>query len=316
MTSALVAATIAALSFTSHTDTTVTVAQGTRLELENFGGDVAVETWAKNSVRVEAEHGSRTDIVVKRDGTSLRLDAESRHGGPAEVDYHLTIPTWMAIHVSGIYADVSVKGSRGEVRVETVQGSVECTGGRGFVSLSSVDGDVSLSDATGHIELNAVNDGVTVKNVEGELQVQGVNGDLDLSDVRCTMVDASTVNGGILFRGALRSDGRYSLTTHSGDIAVAVPDKSNLTVSVATFSGDFDSSFPIKLTETKKGRRFKFTLGNGSGQLELESFEGTIRLARPGEKLDGEDADAGDKQKDKNKDKNKDKGEEDDDGDH
>ena len=39
--------------------------------------------------------------------------------------------------------------------------------------------------------------------------------------------------------------------------------------------------FPLKLVEGGR-KRFRFALGNGKAQLELESFQGTITLRRPG----------------------------------
>ena len=54
------------------------------------------------------------------------------------------------------------------------------------------------------------------------------------------------------------------------------------TVSVSTFNGEFESDFPVPLKETRKGKRFSFTLGGGSAQVSLESFQGTVRLVRPG----------------------------------
>src|SRR5580765_8637464 len=258
MTSMLAAATIAALSFTTHTDTTFAVTQGTRLELDNYGGDLTVDTWAKNSIHIEADHSSRVTIHVTREGGAVKVEAEQYRYGPAEVDYHLTVPAWMALHLTGVYTDIAVNGSRGEVRAETVKGDVEVVGGRGFVSLSSVEGEVKVSDSSGHIELNAVNGDVDVTNVEGELAVGCVNGDLHLSRVRCSTVEASTVSGAIVYTGDVRTDGRYHFATHNGDIAIAIPDKASLSVSVATYSGDFDSTFPIRLSETKAGRRFKF----------------------------------------------------------
>ena len=48
-----------------------------------------------------------------------------------------------------------------------------------------------------------------------------------------------------------------------------------------SFQGDFESAFPVTITE-RHGKRFEFTLGNGSARVELESFSGTIRLVRPG----------------------------------
>ena len=63
----------------------------------------------------------------------------------------------------------------------------------------------------------------------------------------------------------------------------------NATVSIATFNGEFESEFPVTLTEARKGKRFSFTLGSGSAQVTLESFQGTIRLVRPGTLRNRED---------------------------
>jgi hypothetical protein len=63
---------------------------------------------------------------------------------------------------------------------------------------------------------------------------------------------------------------------------VSVPERSNVSVAVSTFDGEFDASFPVQITETRR-RRFTFTIGSGSARLELETFDGDIQLRRPGE---------------------------------
>jgi hypothetical protein len=53
-------------------------------------------------------------------------------------------------------------------------------------------------------------------------------------------------------------------------------------VAVSTFNGEFESEFPVPLRGTRKGKGFNFSLGSGSAQVTLESFQGTIQLVRPG----------------------------------
>ena len=148
--------------------------------------------------------------------------------------------------------------------------------------------------------MSSVNEGVRVTDVSGDLTAETVNGDLVLDQVESGDVDASTVNGDVEYTGTIRDGGRYSIATHNGDITVAIPEGSNvtvsvasfsgdfesafpvqLTVSVASFSGDFESAFPVQLTETRR-KRFTFVLGSGKARMELESFSGTIALERPG----------------------------------
>src|SRR5213080_3126824 len=48
-------ATLAALALAQQTDTTVPVRAGARLEINNFGGEIAVKTWSRNAVRAVAD---------------------------------------------------------------------------------------------------------------------------------------------------------------------------------------------------------------------------------------------------------------------
>jgi hypothetical protein len=38
----------------------------------------------------------------------------------------------------------------------------------------------------------------------------------------------------------------------------------------------------VTINETRKGKRFNFTVGTGSAQVTLESFQGDVQLVRPG----------------------------------
>ena len=279
---ALVAAT--GLALAQDTDTTFAVRQGQRLEVSDFGGTVVIKSWRQSSIRVRASHGSRDRVLVTTGGSAVTISASSRHG-PATVDYEILAPAWMPISVSGTpSAEVTIEGSEAEVAVETVEGAVTVIGGRGNIALRSVEGDVSLTGAQGHIELNSVDGSITVKDCSGDIAAETVDGEISLLGIESADVDASTVDGGIEYDGTIVDRGRYRLTSHDGDVSVAIAERANATVSVATFSGDFDSCFPVTLSPGPRSKhRFTFTLGTGSARVELESFDGSIRLCRPGQ---------------------------------
>jgi DUF4097 and DUF4098 domain-containing protein YvlB len=279
------------LALLQQIDSTVPVDRGQRLEVSSYAGEIAVKTWARNAVRVQAELGGRTTVEIDRSATSVTVRTEGRRGPPSLVDLQITAPAWMALDLSGVNTDVSIVGARGTVTVETVQGQVDVEGGEGLVSLESVQGSVSLSGAKGRLEVHSVNEDVLVKGSSGEVTAETVNGDITLSRVDATSVMASSVNGELDYDGTIRNGGRYAFSTHNGDITITVPEGSNAAVSVATFNGDFASEFPVTLTETRKGKRFSFTLGTGSAQMTLESFQGTIELVRPGSSRGARDRD-------------------------
>jgi hypothetical protein len=263
------------------TDTTIAVRAGTRLEVHNMNGSITVRTWARNEVRVVAEHSKKDQVEVEYGGAVLKVSASGRRGASHEVDYQLTVPAAMDLTLGGVYADVSVEGSTGRIAVETVQGDVVVRGGRSLVTLHSTNGDVEATGVQGRLEANSTNGTVTIEDAEGEVYAEGVNGDVSLRGIRSGNVDVSTVNGSIDYHGTVQDEGTYRLSTHNGDVTMTVPAAANATVTVSTFSGDFESDFPVTLTGGRQGKRFSFTIGSGKATMELESFQGSIHLVRP-----------------------------------
>src|SRR5712692_6698908 len=226
-------ATMAALAVMQQTDTTVPVRSGARLEVENFGGEIAVKTWAKNAVRIEASHSTRDRIVITASELHVRVKSEGRRG-PAQVDYSITAPTWMALALSGVYTDINVDGAENEVTPESVQGEITVRGGSGNVSLKSVQGAVTLEKARGRIDLSSVNEEIKATDVSGDLSAETVNGDIRLIRIESANVDANTVNGDVTYDGTIKDGGRYRFATHDGSLYVAVPEKANVSIAVGT----------------------------------------------------------------------------------
>ncbi len=275
-------AAVATLALGQQTDTTVSVRSGMRLDVSNFGGGIVVHGWSQNSVRVQASHSSRDHVDVVIEGSTVSVKAEGRRGMPQTVDYEISAPAWMELNLHGTYTDIEVDGTQGSVTAETVNGEVKVRGGSGHVTLKSVQGAVSLENAKGHIDLGSVNEDITVRNVSGDIAVETVSGSVTLEGVDAASVEVSTTNGDVQYDGTIKDGGRYSFSTNNGDVSISVPERANATVTVSTFNGDFDSSFPVSVTSTSK-HRFSFTIGSGSARLELETFNGDIKLHRPGQ---------------------------------
>jgi DUF4097 and DUF4098 domain-containing protein YvlB len=263
------------------TDTTIAVRPGARLELSNVSGDISVQTWSRNSIRVEAEHSSRTRVRVEYEHPSIDITG-THHFAPTTVDYRLTVPRWMDLELSGIGSDIAVLGTEGDVEVSSVQGEVSVTGAAGHVQAASVEGEVRVTGARGKVEASSVNAVVRVEKASGEVRASSVNGEVVLEDVESADVEGSSVNGEIRYVGTIRDGGSYHFNTHNGAISLTVPDRVNATISVSTFSGEFSSEFPVQISETRRGKRLHFTLGSGGARIELESFQGEIQLKKAG----------------------------------
>ncbi len=283
MLTTLAAMTLVSLTLQGQTDTTFAVPAGASLSVNNFGGAITVHGWNQDRVKVHAEHGRRGRVEVSLLGSTVTVKSGSRQGPPSVVDIEVTVPQAMALTLSGTYAEITVDGVTGPIRAETVDGEVNVRGGKGNISLSSIQGPVTLADASGRIEVTSVNEDVAVSNASGELKVETTNGEVTLTGIRSSSVEAATINGDVLYDGTITDGGSYSFSSHNGDITVTVPERANVTITAATANGEIDASFDLPFQGTPGKRRYTFKLGSGSARLEAESFQGDIRLRRPGE---------------------------------
>lgn len=271
---------------TPQTDQTVAVTRGSRLSIDNFAGEVILHTWDRDSLRVQARHGTRTRINVRNTAAGVAVGTSSSNGPSGPVDYDITAPAWMAVKVEGQYNFVTIDGVQSEVSVQTVRGDIVIKGGAGSVTAKSIEGQVIVEGARGRINVSSVNEAIKITGSSGEIVAETTNGDITLSRIDSPAVEVGTVNGDITYEGTLLDKGRYRFTTHNGDIVMVVPETSNATFTVRTYNGDFGSSnLPVKgpaRSEVRGGKRVSYTLGNGSAEVEVESFGGAIRLRRAG----------------------------------
>jgi hypothetical protein len=264
------------------TDTAFAVGRGTRLKLHNQGGDITIKAWDRDQVRIQGDHASRTVVDADIRGQVLEISAKGRRGLASMVDYQITVPSWMAVDVGGMYAEISVEGTRAAIKAQTLEGNIVVRGGADNISLHTVNGRIELSGARGRIELNAVSDDILVTDVRGDLLVESVSGSIDMRQVDAASVDAQTISGDIVFDGRIAGAGSYSLVSHSGDVHVAVSEGTNATVSISSANGDISTSFDVK-SERESRRRQTYRLGNGGANIDIETFSGDVDLLRPSE---------------------------------
>ena len=278
-----------AQDFSFHRD----LAAGTRVWIRNVIGDVRIEGTAGRAFEVTARkkagrHGDPADVEIKtlevdggvaicvyypsqgrrrdrdrdRDRHEDRDDSaprrhrnqpdpchrDSEWGGDGNrndtsVEFMVRLP-------AGLIADL-----------KTVSGDLVGTGLRGTLNLGTVSGDLRLTDVAGDA-----------------LDAGSVSGNVELDRVVVRDVSAETVSGNVTFVGPIDGKGTYDLKTLSGDVTVTLPKEPDAKMSAVTFSGKIDSDLPVSTTGRHRRNRYSATWGAGTGQLDLESFSGDIRI--------------------------------------
>jgi len=269
-----------------QTDETVAVTRGSRLVVDNFAGEVIIKAWERDQVRVQARHAARVKVAIRTTGSAVSVRADTS-GPPASVDYEIMAPAWMVVKVAGTFNFITVEGVKAEITAETTRGDIVVKGGSGTIVAKSIQGAVQLEGTRGRITASSVNEGITLIDVSGDILVETTNGSISMTKVTSGNVQATTINGDVTFDGSMADNGRYGFATHNGNISVGVPETSNATFIVRTYNGDFATNLQLAgppRTEVRRGRRVTYTLGNGSAEMELETFGGAIRIRRAGPK--------------------------------
>ncbi|HET6680492.1 MAG TPA: DUF4097 family beta strand repeat-containing protein [Gemmatimonadaceae bacterium] len=266
-------------------DTTVVFSRSGLVDLRQLTGDVTVTGWSRDEVRVRAfaEHGA---VRFEATGTRVTLEVEAVRGRIGDTGFEVTVPLGARVIANSTSGDVSVTGTRGPVEARSVTGDVTVSGTTGRTVLVTIVGDVEASNLTGEVRGESVNGDVSVTDVTGDVRLETTSGDIVLQRASTRTTYAETVNGEIEFDGTLDAAGSYEFRSHSGDIRLRLPDAPSARVAVETWSGEFETEFPVALQPGSAGgnrtpsRQFEFTLGAGSARMIIQSFSGTVLLER------------------------------------
>ena len=262
-------------------DTVLAVNRGDRLVLEGISGVISVVAWERDQLELRGNNGN-LPLAIRRTGATLQIDSDGTRRRRRSLEASIRVPAWMDLEVRGSSLDLSVRGLDGAVRIANVSGDVHVEDSGGPVDVRSIRGEVVVVDARGAVRASSQADDVTISRVSGPLEVHSGDGDIILESIESMSVRAEAQDGDIVFTGSILDGGEYHFYLHDGDVLLAVPPTVSARVNVSTFDGEFSSDFPVRVESFSAGREFDFVLGSGGALIDIEVFDGEIRLVRSG----------------------------------
>jgi hypothetical protein len=259
-------------------DTVLAVNRGDRVVLEGISGVIAITAWDRSELEVRSTTGN-TPLAVRRTGATLQVEPDGARRRRS-LDAVIRVPAWMDVEVGGSALDLNVTGIDGALRVANVSGDVQIRDAGGAVDVRSIRGEVVVVGARGAVRASSQADDVTLRRIVGSVEAHSGDGDIILDQIESMSVRAEAQDGDIVFSGAIGTGGEYRFYLHDGDVLLEVPADVSARVHVSTFDGEFTSDFPVRVESFSAGRQFDFVLGQGSALIEIEVFDGEIRLAR------------------------------------
>lgn len=124
-----------------------------------------------------------------------------------------------------------------------------------------------------------VNGGIDARELEADVVAHTVNGSVRVETRG--RAEAKTVNGSIEASfGRADWTGSNQFKTVNGAIRLDLPADLSAEVSAKTVNGDIETDFPLTVKGRFSRRSLHGTIGAGGRQLELETVNGAIRLAK------------------------------------
>jgi hypothetical protein len=222
-------------------------------------------------------------VAISRPGSSAGLNFslffsydEDRVAIAIPAGSSLDIERSSGSNVTGINGDAIVRSQDGSLTLAALRGNLDAQSEDGAIDASDVRADsVKLQSADGHIELHDV--------VAGTLSATTQDGHITIDGLQVTgnVATIHSEDGAVRVSARFADGGNYEVSTDDGRIEMTLPAQSNLTIAASTSDGRITRD-GTSFSDSGDGTSRSFTLGGGSGHLNLSSHDGSISITTNG----------------------------------
>jgi DUF4097 and DUF4098 domain-containing protein YvlB len=259
--------TMVAAAQQSKKEVSYTVGPKANISITNRYGSITVKPSGTRQVLVTATSNSEdVSFVNEQRGNRIELRVESSRAGSGIADYTVLVPTDAFVTLRSSDGILHAQGLRGDVTLESVSASIEATDLSGaYVSVKTLNGSVLLSD---------------IRN--SHLYVRSIRGNVSLRNVTGSAAEVHSGTGRILYEGDPGRMGEYSLTSHAGDLEIAIPVNASVAINAHSDKGKTDPSLAESLASPPRaqGNLLLKRGANSTSSFVLRSFKGNIHVKR------------------------------------
>ena len=279
----------------------ITVDPNVNIKMCVAKGSLKINGWERNEVRVFVRSGRLPGfrvleknpesgkanwlqvLHVRAEGTPPGFRPECLDAQEIELDVPITAKMDLTGRSTETVIDsikkVSVKTAEGDISIRNIAGGISATTYQGNLIVESSEGSIVLETTSGNILAFGVNPG----QIGDLFKARAGSGTVTLQQVDHRQIEASSISGGVNFKGKLLSGGLYSFKTSSGPIRLQIPLKSSFTVKAQYGFGGFESQIPLKFiyqNDTEGGKNLQATVGTGESNINLITSQGSISIVK------------------------------------
>ena len=277
---------LALLSMPALADTRVderhAIASGGRVELSNIAGKVVVRGWDRNDVQLTGTLPDGLTLKQEKSANRVRWEVQyPRRNSSGGAALELRVPRAVELQLGTVSADLDIGAiDVKRLQASTVSGDLRAAGRSGESTLNTVSGDINAQLQTARMDARTVSGSIRAGGVSGEIGATTVSGQVGVDAGRTQRMVVETVSGNVdLSAAALAPGGRISVESVSAPISLRLPLNVSAQLSVNSFSGSIQSDAgKVERPRYGPGSSLDARLGNGDGDISLESHSGGVRV--------------------------------------
>lgn len=232
--------------------------------------------------------GQGSKVEIRGSGNGLEAWADLRISVPRGQDFALFLIVGET-NLADIEGQILVDTGSGAVHARTGSGNLEIDTGSGEITVRGFEGELGLDTGSGSVEISDIRGGhVNVDTGSGSVVADGISasrlgvdtgsGRIELSGVSAPDVVLDTGSGSVEVE-LLQDVDDLEIDTGAGSVTVWVNETVGARVELDTGSGGIDLDIPLEVREAKRDY-VRGTLGDGVGNIHIDTGSGTIRLLR------------------------------------
>ena len=292
---------------------TVRLGGNGELDVSNIVGDITIVRGGGSEATIEVTKVARAQTVeaarellplvkVEINDRSNRAEVRtvypsddnmfrSRRNVSVSVHYMITAPAGTSVTARSTTGNLRATEIAGELSLITTSGNVQVTRARKVDSVKSTSGSIEVTetDSETPIEATTISGDVLMRQVKApRVELSSISGKVTMQDVQSAKVEAQSLSGDVEFTGLLLKGGRYEVTSHSGNVRIAMTGGTGFEVEANSWSGRVESDLqglarhnnedhpgPGRHSKTLRG-----VVGDGNAMLEITTFSGNVWIGK------------------------------------
>jgi len=248
---------VSALANAEEWNKTFSISGTPELRVETSDAQIHVDTWDEKKIEAHVTSTkwgfgqSGIQVYDHQTGDSVEIEVRFPHG------VHIMSigdrRTVIEIHMPR-EGKVRLHTGDGEIRVRDLKGQVDVESGDGSVELDGVEGLLRAHTGDGHVRVRGRFDRLDISTSDGRIEAEALRG--------------STIGEG------------WDLKTGDGGVSLTIPDNLSADVVLHTGDGHITLDLPLTVEGRYESNNVRGKLNGGGPVLNIHTGDGSIRLGK------------------------------------